>query len=112
MPVEQSAEAVGPDEQEQRRQAAVLSLIAEQETGRLQDGTFPWSWWLERAARYGRFGFANTLLISAQSRFATDVRSYEAWKAEGRHVVKGERGIRVLSRRDTPWSGFDIAQTQ
>ncbi|WP_433333539.1 toprim domain-containing protein [Spirillospora sp. CA-294931] len=86
----------------------VLRGLAERELGRIRDGTLPWGWWLERAARYGRHGFTNTLLIAAQWRAATDVRSYAAWRAAGRQVRKGETGIRLL---DPPRVVFDVAQT-
>jgi DNA primase len=100
-----------PDEREQGRLVAVLTAIAEQETTTLHDGTRPWTWWLERAATYGQYGFTNTLLISAQSRFAIQLRTYDEWKAHGRHVLKGEQGIRILSRSGKPRSVFDLAQT-
>jgi DNA primase len=101
-----------PDEREQRRQAGVLTAIADRETATLHDGRRPWAWWLERAAAYGQYGFTNTLLIAAQARFATQVRTYDQWKAQRRHVLKGEQGIRILSRTGNPRSVFDLAQTE
>ncbi|MFG2007374.1 toprim domain-containing protein [Spirillospora sp. NPDC048911] len=99
------------DDAETRRLLAVLRGIAEQETARLRDGTLPWTWWLERAARYGRYGFTNTLLIAAQWRAASDVRPYEAWRAAGRQVRKGEVAIRVIGRDGRLRAVFDVAQT-
>ncbi|WP_192809971.1 toprim domain-containing protein [Actinomadura rudentiformis] len=96
---------------EARRLLAALRGIAEQETARLRDGTLPWTWWLERAARYGRYGFTNTLLIAAQWRAASDVRSYEAWRAAGRQVRKGEAGIRLITPDGRLRAVFDVAQT-
>lgn len=96
----------------ERRSADVLRLIIEREAGRLLEGTLPWDWWLERAARFGQYGFGSTLLIAAQSRFATEVRSYSGWKAAGRHVLKGESGIRILSREGRPRAVFDVTQTE
>ncbi|HEX2317342.1 MAG TPA: toprim domain-containing protein, partial [Thermomonospora sp.] len=93
------------------RTVNVLRGMAEQEISRLLDGTRPWTWWLGHAARHGRYGFTNTVLIAAQWRMATDVRSYEEWKAAGRHVRKGETGIRVLSREGRSRAAFDISQT-
>ncbi|MFC9976961.1 toprim domain-containing protein [Spirillospora sp. NPDC127200] len=92
---------------------AVLRGVAAQEAARLHDGTLPWTWWLERAARFGRYGFVNTLLIAAQWRAATDVRSYEEWRAAGRQVRRGETGIRLLPRPgpEGPRAVFDLAQT-
>ncbi|MBA9007170.1 toprim domain-containing protein [Thermomonospora cellulosilytica] len=93
------------------RTRSVLRGVAEQEIARLLAGSRPWTWWLERAARYGRHGFVNTVLIAAQWRFAADVRSYNEWRAAGRYVRKGETGIRILSRNGRTRAVFDIAQT-
>ncbi|WP_067483519.1 toprim domain-containing protein [Actinomadura hibisca] len=90
---------------------AVLRGVAAREAARLHDGTLPWTCWLDRAARFGRYGFVNTLLIAAQWRAATDVRSYEEWRAAGRQVRRGETGIRILARSGTPRAVFDLAQT-
>lgn len=85
--------------------------LAVRETERLRDGTLPWTWWLERAARYGQYGFTNTLLIAAQWRAASDVRSYEAWRSAGRQVRKGETGIRIVAPGGGLRAVFDVAQT-
>ncbi|MEU6040994.1 toprim domain-containing protein [Actinomadura sp. NPDC047616] len=90
---------------------SVLRGIADAETARLRDGTLPWTWWLDRAVRHGRYGFANTLLIAAQWRAAADVRSYDEWRAAGRQVRKGETGIRIVSADGRVRAVFDIAQT-
>ncbi|MWA04225.1 toprim domain-containing protein [Actinomadura sp. LD22] len=101
-----------PWEDDRRRLAALLRDMAAHETSLLRDGTRPWTWWLGRAVVHGRrHGYVNTLLIGAQWRAATDVRSYEDWRAAGRQVRKGETGIRVLSRTGRPYAVFDIAQT-
>lgn len=100
-----------PNEQEQRLLPGMLAAIADRETTRLRSGMLPWTWWLERAARYGRYGFTNTLLIAAQYRFASDVRSYDQWRAQGRQVRRGEQAIRILSRTGRPRPVFDVAQT-
>ncbi|WUH97586.1 toprim domain-containing protein [Spirillospora sp. NBC_00431] len=90
----------------------LLLSIADQETARLRDGTRPWSWWLERAVLHGRrHGYTGILLIGAQWRGATDVRSYDEWRAAGRQVRRGETGIRVLGRTGAPRAVFDVAQT-
>ncbi|MFB4313104.1 toprim domain-containing protein [Actinomadura sp. 21ATH] len=96
------------------RLPAVLRDMAAHEAALLRDGTLPWTWWLERAARFGRrYGFTDTLLIAAQWRAAADVRTYAAWLAAGRQVRRGETAIRLLS--PAPGGGlrsvFDIAQT-
>lgn len=97
--------------QERERLRTLLRGIARQETAKLHSGASTWSWWLEVAARHGRYGFDNTLLINAQRPAATEVRSYEEWKARGRQVRKGETGIRILSLRSNPRSVFDLSQT-
>ncbi|MBW8481659.1 toprim domain-containing protein [Actinomadura parmotrematis] len=90
---------------------SVLRDLAGHQAARLHDGTLPWAWWLEHAARHGRYGFTNTLLIAAQWRAATDVRSYAEWQAAGRQVRRGEAGIRVLARGGGTRPVFDVAQT-
>ncbi|WP_067456073.1 toprim domain-containing protein [Actinomadura macra] len=100
-----------PDEDRQR-QSALLRGIAARETARLRDGTRPWEWWLERAVLHGRrYGYTDTLLIAAQWRAATDVRSYEEWRTAGRQVRRGETGIRVFTRSGGLRAVFDVAQT-
>ncbi|RAY14994.1 hypothetical protein DPM19_09595 [Actinomadura craniellae] len=99
-----------PDDRRQRLRD-FLHQVAEQDTARLRTGRLPWVWWLEHAARHGRHGFVNTLLIAAQSPAAVEVRSYEDWQARGRQVRRGEGGIRILSRKDRPRPVFDLSQT-
>ena len=43
----------------------------------------------------GRYSPKNALLILAQRPDATVVRGYNQWKDEGRHVRKGETGIKI-----------------
>ncbi|MEU5880125.1 toprim domain-containing protein [Spirillospora sp. NPDC047279] len=99
------------DDAETRRLLAALRGIAARETARLRDGTLPWTWWLDHASRYGRYGFTGTLLIAAQWRAATDVRSYEAWRDAGRQVRKGEAGIRIIGADGRLRAVFDLGQT-
>ncbi|MFD0690961.1 toprim domain-containing protein [Actinomadura fibrosa] len=103
-----------PDErqEEQNRRLEVLRGIAEHEVTRLYEGQSTWTDWLQQASRHGRYGFTNTLLIPAQRRSATDVRSYDEWKKQGRQVIRGEIGIRIITSRGTPRSVFDIEQTE
>lgn len=96
---------------ERARLRAVLYTLAERESAGLYSGTLPWRCWLDRAARLGRYGFTNTLLIAAQWRAAIEVRSYEEWRARGRQVRKGETGVRILSPRGELRTVFDLAQT-
>ncbi|MGH3239658.1 MAG: toprim domain-containing protein [Spirillospora sp.] len=101
-----------PEHRRRPNDHRLLHGIADQETARLRDGTRPWSWWLERAVLHGRrHTYTDILLISAQWRGATDVRSYAAWHSAGRQVRRGETGIRVLGRTGTPRAVFDVSQT-
>jgi len=56
-----------------------------------------WERCLRSAARLSGEGFANILLIEAQRPGATLLKGYEAWRAAGRAVSRGEPGIEVLS---------------
>ncbi|SEF78151.1 Toprim-like [Thermomonospora echinospora] len=111
MPETSSPQEEARRAQERERQLTVLHGIAQQETTRLYSGRSPWTWWLELAARHGRHGFTNTLLINAQMPTATDARSYRQWQAQGRQVKQGATGIRIISPRGTPRSVFDASQT-
>lgn len=102
---------MAPDDERQQRPLDVLQGIADHAIARLADGHLQWDAWLVRASRHGRYGFTNTLLIPAQRRSATDVRSYDAWQKTGRQVRGGETGIRIISTRGRPRAVFDIEQT-
>jgi DNA primase catalytic core len=56
-----------------------------------------WRNWLNVAARFHAYSFNNQILIAAQRPEATAVAGFEAWKALGRQVNKGERGIQILA---------------
>ncbi|MFI0350969.1 toprim domain-containing protein [Actinomadura sp. 9N407] len=110
------APARTPDEEarqnkERRRRVEILNGIAEHELSRLYKGELSWGECLAQARRHGRYGFTNTLLIAAQHPSATDVRSYDEWKRQGRQVVRGETAIRIVSRSATSRSVFDVKQT-
>ncbi|WP_026416354.1 toprim domain-containing protein [Actinomadura oligospora] len=107
----ESSASIDQAHAERRSQLAVLRGIAAHQTQQLLDGRLAWTAWLDLAARHGRFGFSNTLLIGAQRATATEIRTYNDWQSRGRQVRKGERGIRLVSRRNIPYSVFDITQT-
>ncbi len=75
--------------------AALHDRLAEQ-VAALRTGE-DWRRWLDVAHRFHTYSFNNTLLIFAQRPEATAVAGFEAWKALGRQVDKGERGIQVLA---------------
>ena len=66
---------------------------------------------LECLARFHRYSYGNILLISLQRSGATRVAGFQAWKKLGRHVRKGESGIKILApvvhRRKTRDVGDD-----
>jgi len=56
-----------------------------------------WARRLQTAAQLPAETWANVLLISAQRPHATLVKSYEAWRAAGRHVNRDEKGIEIFA---------------
>lgn len=74
---------------------ALHTTLAEQITA-IRDGA-DWRNWLNVAARFHAYSFNNQILIAAQRPDATAVAGFEAWKALGRQVNKGERGIQILA---------------
>jgi hypothetical protein len=53
--------------------------------------------WLEARARFHSYSFNNTLLIHSQCRGATRVASGKVWNELDRHIVKGERALKVFA---------------
>ncbi|MBQ9304247.1 ArdC family protein, partial [Butyrivibrio sp.] len=54
--------------------------------------------YLTTMAKFHNYSFNNTLLIAMQRPDATLVAGYNAWsKKFERHVVKGAKGIRIIS---------------
>lgn len=49
------------------------------------------------AARFHRYSLGNCILIAAQRPDATRVAGFHAWRAFGRHVVKGAHSIKILA---------------
>jgi len=90
-----------PAERARRDQAAADKLTAlhkqlTEQVAALRTGQ-DWRAWLDVAHRFHTYSFNNTLLIYAQNPEATAVAGYGAWKALGRQVDKGERGIQILA---------------
>jgi antirestriction protein ArdC len=56
-----------------------------------------WRAMLDTAAKFHRYSPNNVLLIMRQMPEASMVAGFNAWKALGRHVRKGEHAIRVLA---------------
>ena len=90
-----------PAERARRDQAAADNLTAlherlTEQVAALRTGQ-DWRAWLDVAGRFHTHSFNNTLLIYAQNPEATAVAGYGVWKALGRQVDKGERGIQILA---------------
>ncbi|MBI4943585.1 MAG: toprim domain-containing protein [Actinobacteria bacterium] len=83
------------DEARTAKLEALHTRLAEQ-VAALRTGE-DWTRWLATAARFHDYSFGNTMLILAQRPEATAVAGYEAWKALGRQVDKGEKGIAILA---------------
>lgn len=56
-----------------------------------------WTAWLESAAKFHNYSFNNQMLIAIQRPDASQVAGYRTWEKLGRHVNKGEHGIRILA---------------
>lgn len=56
-----------------------------------------WQAWLKFSSQFHRYSFGNSLLIMLQDPQATHVAGYQAFKAMGRQVRRGETGIKVLA---------------
>ena len=53
--------------------------------------------WLRARALFHNYSFNNTLLIVSQRESATRVASAKVWRELDRHIVKGERALRVFA---------------
>jgi len=56
-----------------------------------------WRRWLRLARRFPTYSAHNVMLIAVQRPDATRVCGYEGWRALGRQVRKGEKGIAILA---------------
>lgn len=52
--------------------------------------------WLDISARFHNYSLGNQLLIAMQRPDATYVAGFHAWLKLGRHVLKGEKGIKIM----------------
>ncbi|WP_454227229.1 ArdC family protein [Propioniciclava flava] len=74
-----------------------------------------WQAWLKFSSQFHRYSFGNSLLIMLQDPRATHVAGYQAFKAMGRQVRRGETGIKVLApitrrepRLDDAWPNWCV----
>lgn len=56
-----------------------------------------WLKTLRISSRFHRYSFRNRFLIALQNSEASFVAGFQTWKEMGRHVNKGEKGIRILA---------------
>lgn len=73
--------------------ANINSLIAQLEAGHSEALTT----YLEAMSRFHNYSFGNIVEIARQKPTATHVAGFHAWHQLGRHVKKGEKGIRILA---------------
>jgi len=66
------------------------------EVEKLVEGS-DWKRMLDLANQVHSYSFGNLLLIAMQRPDATMVMGYRKWEANDRHVMKGEKGIRILA---------------
>ena len=80
------------------RQATLDKLHAQLSDGILAlNDPKAWQAWLKFSSQFHRYSFGNSLLIMRQDPDATHVAGYQAFKAMGRQVRRGETGIKVLA---------------
>ena len=61
--------------------------------------------YLNVQARFHKYSWGNTMLIYSQNPDAERVAGFGTWKKLGRHVLKGEHGIRIFA--PCPWKRTD-----
>jgi antirestriction protein ArdC len=111
---------------EPKLQSDVLQRF-EDAVGAIQDSE-SFRRWLDISSRFHNYSLGNQLLIAMQRPDATYVAGFHRWLKLGRHVLKGEKGIRImvpLARKVTSDAGeeerkvsgfgigfvFDVSQT-
>ncbi|HEY5039760.1 MAG TPA: ArdC-like ssDNA-binding domain-containing protein, partial [bacterium] len=56
-----------------------------------------WKEWLDASAKFWKYSFHNQMLIRWQKPGATRIAGYRTWLQFGRHVRKGETGIKIIA---------------
>ncbi len=93
-----SAEQAVPDWRK-RREQAMQEVLNRLEQG-VQDlfESEKYTTYLKTMSKFHNYSLNNTLLIAMQRPDATMVAGFDAWKKKfGRHVKKGEHGIRIIA---------------
>lgn len=96
-----SARTASPAQQQRRREAAqdrLQETLANLDTATAAlTNSRAWGQFLDTAARLRDLSFNNAALVWAARPDALTVADYDTWIAQGRHVRRGERGIRLLA---------------
>jgi len=58
-----------------------------------------WKKYLKANSKFHKYSFNNIMLILAQFEDATNVASYKTWTTMGRSVMKGQKGITIMTPR-------------
>ena len=85
---------LSPEERRARIEAAHAMLVAEVEA---LTNSAAWLDYLKFMGRFPTRSARNNLLIRAQCPSATAVLGYRQWEALGRHVRRGEHGLRIFA---------------
>lgn len=83
----------GQGEQPTSQEAALMRL--EQAVSAIHDSD-SFRRWLDISSRFHTYSLGNQLLIALQKPAATYVAGFHAWRKLGRHVRRGETGIRIM----------------
>jgi antirestriction protein ArdC len=83
-----------PEQRAEKVNAAKAKLDARIEELLSPEG---WQGFIASRAQLAKYSLRNQLLILAQCKIASDVRSFNAWKKAGRSVRKGEKGLAILA---------------
>lgn len=67
----------------------------EEAVGAIQDSD-SFRRWLDISSRFHKYSLGNQLLIAMQRPDATYVAGFHTWLKLGRHVLKGEKGIKIM----------------
>lgn len=92
----------------EQRAAEIEALRAKQNDAiaTLVSSEKAWRDYLQAGRLFRRYSFANVMLILAQFPDATQVAGYKVWAEFDRHVVKGQRSLKIWGRpyHPTVWT--------
>ena len=86
-------------------EAQIMQLAEETDEVRISEG---FKNHIEMMARFHNYSVNNQILIMLQKPDATLVAGYQTWKNKfGRHVIKGEKGIRIFAKGSKKYTKTD-----